>query len=45
MYIQYIVNCWSVFIYHDIHIKANAIYFERGLVAQGGGVVCIPFLP
>jgi len=38
MYIKYIVNCWSAFLCHDIHINAKVIYFERGLV-RGGGVV------
>jgi len=36
MYIKYIVDCWSVFLCHDIHSKTKAIYFEPGLVAQGG---------
>ena len=39
MYIKYTVNCWSVFLYHDIHIRAKLIYFERGLVARGSFVV------
>jgi len=36
MYIKYIVNYSSVCLYHDIHSKTNAIYFEQGLVARGG---------
>jgi len=36
MYVKYIVNCWSVCLYHDIHSKMDAIYFEQGLVACGG---------
>jgi len=39
MCIKNIVNCWSVFPYHDIHIRAKLIYSERGLVARGGFVV------
>jgi len=46
MYIKYIVNCWSVFLYHDVYIKAKVIYFEGGLVARGGfcltGVLSVP---
>jgi len=34
MYIKYIVNySWSVFLYHDIQIRAKLIYFERGFDA------------
>jgi len=40
MYIKYIVNCWSVCFYHDIHSKTKLIYFEQGFVARGGFVVC-----
>ena len=36
MYIKYIVNYWSVCLYHDIHSKTKVIYFEQGLVARGG---------
>ena len=46
MYIKYIVNYWSVCLYHDIHSKKNVIYFEQGLVARGGfcrrGVLSVP---
>jgi len=38
MYIKYIVNYWSVCLYHDIHSKATVIYFEQGLVERGGFV-------
>ena len=38
MYIKYIVNCCSVFLYHDIHFKVKAIYFEQGIVAPRGSV-------
>ena len=46
MYIKYIVNYWSVCLYHDIHSKTKVIYFEQGLVARGGlcrrGVLSVP---
>jgi len=47
MYVKYIVNYWSVCLYHDIHSKTKVIYFEQGLVARGGfcrrgGFVCTP---
>ena len=35
---KYIVNCWSVFLYHDIYTRAKLIHFKRGLVAWGGFV-------
>jgi len=48
-YVKYVVNCRSVFLYHNIQIKAKVIYFERGLFARVGfvvwsGFVCTPFL-
>ena len=37
MYINYIVLIdLSVCLYHDIHSKTKAIYFEQALVARGG---------
>jgi len=36
MYIKYILNYWSVCLYHDIHSKKKVIYFEQGLIVRGG---------
>ena len=33
MYIKYIVNYWSVCLYHYIPSETKVIYFEQGLVA------------
>jgi len=38
MYIQYIVNYWSVCLYNDIHSKTKVTYFEHGIVSRGGFV-------
>jgi len=49
MYIKYIMNYWSVWLYRGIHTEMKVIYFEQGLVARGGfcrrGVLSVPPSP